>query len=152
MGRRLRSQLVCGPVAQADRGAADQHGIRRHGRAAGDAGARCGVCGAGEALSSVRAVGPVGGLAALIAQHEQIKAFHLLARPRRLAQKLQAGRHAGLESEAAHWNALAQFAPAEVVGKVSHHALKRDAVKGVAWLGGRGRGRHGVIVGDVAGR
>ena len=59
----------------------------------------------------------------LAAQGIEVQAFHLLACPGCLAQKLQAGTDAGVHAEAAQRNVLAQAVPAVVVGQVGHHAL-----------------------------
>ncbi len=72
-----------------------------------------------------------------LAQHEQVQALHLLTRPGRLAQEPQAGRHAGVVRETAHRHTHAQFVPAVVGGQVGHDALQRQAMQGIAWLGGR---------------
>lgn len=74
-----------------------------------------------------------------LAQHEQVQPFHLVTRPGRLAQELQAGRHAGLLRETAHRNALAQADPAVVGAQGGHHGFQRDAVQGVAGLRRAGR-------------
>jgi hypothetical protein len=56
----------------------------------------------------------------------------LRARPRRLAQELQARRDAGVGVEAADRNALPELVPAEVIGQLGHHSLERDAVQRIA--------------------
>lgn len=91
------------------------------------------------ALTSPLAVAP------LLAQHEQIQPFHLLARPRRLAQKAQAGGDAGVHIEAAQLDTVSQAKPAVVIHQLGHDALQRDAVQGVAGLL-LWSGRHAPIV------
>ena len=76
--------------------------------------------------------------AALLAQHEQVQAFRFFARPGCLAQKFQAGRHAGVALKAAHRNALAQSLPAVVRRQRRHHGFQRHAMQRVAWLGRSG--------------
>src|SRR3990167_4690184 len=87
-------------------------------------------------------------VAALLAQHEQVEAFHLLARPGRLAQELQARRHAGVVGEAAQRDALAQAGPAIVRCQRGDDGLQRQAVQRVAGLG-RGVGGIGGIGGQI---
>ena len=70
----------------------------------------------------------------LLAQHEQIQALHLLTRPRRFAQKFEAGCDAGVEHEAADMDALPQVVPAVVGDQRSDHRLQRDAVQRVSGL------------------
>ena len=67
-----------------------------------------------------------------IAQHEKIKAFHLVTRPGRSAQKLQAGRHTGLALKAANRDTFSQAFPAVVGMQGGDDALKRHAVKGIS--------------------
>ena len=80
----------------------------------------------------------------LVTQHEQVKALHLLARPWRFAQKLQAGAQAGIVREAAYGDALAQIVPAIKVSQTGDDGLERESVQWVARLGlacsGRGFG------------
>jgi hypothetical protein len=61
----------------------------------------------------------------VLTQGVEVQLLHLLSRPRRFAQKPQAGSHARVEVEAAHRNALAQLPPAIEVNQVREHALKR---------------------------
>lgn len=84
-------------------------------------------------------------VAPLLTQHEQIQPLHLLARPRRFAQKTQAGGDAGVHIEAAQLDTVAQAGPAVVIHQLGHDALQRDAVQGVAGLLLWG-GRHAPIV------
>ena len=69
-----------------------------------------------------------------IPQHEQVTAFNLVARPRRFAQKFQAGRHAWLTLKAAYRNALTQFIPTVMFRQRCHDGLQRYPMKRVAQL------------------
>ena len=84
---------------------------------------------------------------AQFALHEQVEALHLVSRPRRLAQKLQARCDARVAGKAAQWNALAQVIPAIVRHQRRDYGLQRQAVQRIANLGrGRDRILHDLIL------
>ena len=80
-------------------------------------------------------LGTSNALTLLIAQHEQVQAFNLIACPWRFAQELQAGAYAGLVGEAANGDALAQIVPPVKVGQAGDDGFEREAVQRVARLG-----------------
>ena len=86
------------------------------------------------------------GVSFLFAQHEQVQAFDLVARPGRAPQKLQAGANAGLVGEATDRDQRAQLMPAVMVGQLRDDHLQRQAVQGVAGLFGFVGRVHGLIV------
>lgn len=91
-------------------------------------------------------------LAALIPQHEEVEAFDLFARPRCLAQELQAGCNAGIAGKAAHRNALCQTGPAITSHELRDYRFQRQPVQRVARLGRRAmlfRHRHIVALGRL---
>ena len=69
-----------------------------------------------------------------LTQHEQVKAFDLVTRPRRFAQKLQAGRHAGLALKAANRDALTQLIPTVMFKQSSDDGLQRRPMKRIGGL------------------
>ena len=69
-----------------------------------------------------------------LAQHEQIKRFDLFTRPRRFAQKLQAGSHAGIIGKAANIDALAETLPAVMCGQAGDDRFQLDAMQRIAGL------------------
>ena len=71
-----------------------------------------------------------------LSQHEEVKAFNLVARPWGFAQKFQAGRNTGINHKAANMYALAQIFPAIVLCQRSHHGFKLDAMQRVTSLFG----------------
>ena len=86
-----------------------------------------------------------------LAQHKKVKPLHLVARPRRFAQKLQAGRHAGVTLKAANGYALAQLIPAVMLKQGCDDGLQRHTMKlivgllgyhycGALFFASRGRG------------
>jgi len=81
-------------------------------------------------------------LALLIAQHEQVKAFHFLTGPGCFAQELQAGTNAGFVRETADGYALTQIVPAIKVGQSGDDGFEREAVQRVARL-------RGIVVRDL---
>ena len=82
-----------------------------------------------------RSAGPA---APLLAQHEQVKALDLFARPGRAAQELQARRHARVALEAAQRQVLGQARPAVVLRQPGDDGFECQAMQGVARLRGRG--------------
>ena len=72
--------------------------------------------------------------ARLLAPHEQKQALDLLARPRRLAQELQARHDARVGGEAFDGHTLAEFGPAEVRHQLGDDRLERQPVQRVVCL------------------
>ena len=73
-------------------------------------------------------------LSFLFAQHEQVKAFDFVTRPRRFAQKLEARAHTGVVRETADLNALTEIVPAVKIGQLGHDGLQGHAMQRVADL------------------
>ena len=69
-----------------------------------------------------------------VPQHEKVKAFHLVTRPGRFAQKLQAGGHAGLALKTANRDALAQLIPAVMRRQGCDHRFQSQTMQRVAQL------------------
>jgi hypothetical protein len=67
-----------------------------------------------------------------VPQHEKVETFHLVAGPRRPAQKLQARCEARAAGEAAHGDALSQAIPAVVRDQRCDERLERHAVQRIA--------------------
>lgn len=68
------------------------------------------------------------------AQHEKVKAFDLVTRPGCPAQKLQAGRYAGLALKAANGDALAQLVPPVMRRQRDDDSLQRYPMKWIVGL------------------
>src|SRR5665647_2326769 len=86
-------------------------------------------------------------IAAFIAQHQKVEAFHFLASPGRLAQESQARCDARLVCEAAHRYAHPKLGPPVVGLKGPDDGLQRQAVQRVTRLiGAGGRALHGRIL------
>ena len=73
-------------------------------------------------------------LALLLAQHEQVQAFHLVAGPRCFSEKFQARTHAGVVREAADRDACAQIGPTVMVGQLGDDVFEGQAMQRVARL------------------
>ena len=69
-----------------------------------------------------------------LAQHVEVQAFDLVARPGRLAQEFQAGGDAGFAGKAADVDALAQAVPTVVRRQRGDDGFELDAVQRVARL------------------
>ena len=69
-----------------------------------------------------------------VAQHKKVKPLNLVARPRRFAQKFQAGSHAGLALKAADGDALTQLIPAVIFKQGSNNGFQRHAMQRIARL------------------
>lgn len=73
-------------------------------------------------------------MAFLLAQHEQVKAFYLLASPVRLAQELQAGGDARIVCEAPDWDTGSQIIPAIKIDQLGDDVFQRQAMQRIARL------------------
>ncbi len=81
-----------------------------------------------------------------IAQHEQVKTFHLLARPGGLAQEFQTRRDARVAGKTAQRDTFAQTGPSVTRDQVGQDALQRQAMQGITGLDGRRRCLHTAIL------
>lgn len=82
----------------------------------------------------------------LFAQHEQVQAFDLVARPGCAPQKFQTRADTGLVREASNRNQRAQLLPAVMVSQLRDDHLQRQAVQWVAGLCGLLGHVHGLMV------
>ena len=89
-----------------------------------------------EARADSRPGSGASGVAAQLAQHEQVQALDLLARPRRAAQEGEARLDARVAQETAHRDALGQAGPAVVGDEGGEDRFQGEAVEGVAGLVG----------------
>ena len=67
-----------------------------------------------------------------ISANLQIQVFDFFARPRRSAQKLEAGFDAGVVGEAAYRDHFCHRSPARFFGKLGNHHFQSHAIKMVA--------------------
>lgn len=70
----------------------------------------------------------------------KVQLFHLLPRPSRSPQELQARSHTGIVCEASDRHRTPHSLPAQTIDQFGEHLFEGDAVKGVAGLGHEGVG------------